>query len=175
MLVWDLTSRAAKRVSPMSGLWKQLSSDAEEAYAAILAMTAMPEQALLFLDRKLTPAREVDAKIAQGLIADLASNNFATREKADQRLREIGQVIESYLQKALARKPGLEETRRIQRLLKAIRKPDCSARQLSRLRAIEVLERIGTAKSKQILSRLAKGAKAAQETRAAQFALKRMQ
>jgi hypothetical protein len=82
---------------------------------------------------------------------------------------------ESALRKALEEKPSLEKRRRVEALL------DCLVCQTEmtpdaprQLRAIQVLEQIGSSEARQILSSLAEGAPAAPATRDAAAALARI-
>ena len=73
----------------------------------------------------------------------------------------------------LAGKPAPETARRIEQLL--ARKPDVSSRPdlLRRLRAMQVLERVGTPEARRVLADLADGLPLAAETREARAALAR--
>lgn len=75
--------------------------------------------------------------------------------------------------KTLARKPSLEAGKRIEFLLEKLdllKDPE----RLRALRAIEVLENIGTAEAQRTLQRLAGGAAEAQQTREAKASLERL-
>ena len=78
---------------------------------------------------------------------------------------------EPMLGQALQNNPSLEMRRRIEAILAAPRRPQ--AGDLRNLRAIAVLERIGTPEARVILEKLGGGAPTA-ETRAAQAALRRL-
>src|SRR5262249_28663791 len=59
--------------------------------------------------------------------------------------------------KALAANPTLEARRRIEQILEQHPKVSLSPEQMRELRAIEVLEHIGTAEARKLLQALAKG------------------
>jgi hypothetical protein len=86
-------------------------------------------------------------------------------------------VVDSALTGALEKSPSLEARRRIMRLLERVtgERFNPSAHRLRAVRAVEVLERIGDAKARQLLDILAKGAPAAQLTVEARAALERLQ
>jgi hypothetical protein len=112
-----------------------------------------------------------------GWLAELDSDDFATRERATQGLEKQGEVVESALLEALGQSPSLEARRRIQRLLEGVKaeRLNPSAERCRAVRAVEVLERIGDAKSRQVLVLLARGAPEAQLTVEARSALKRLE
>jgi hypothetical protein len=106
------------------------------------------------------------------LIADLDNDDFARREAASKQLAAFGAQAEPALRKALADTQSAEVRSRIQALLKAldqwvVTNPDA----LRSLRAIWVLERIGTPEARAVLGDLAKGAPEARQTQEAQAAL----
>ncbi len=76
--------------------------------------------------------------------------------------------------KALASNPPLEVKRRIEDLLDEIRKPVTLPKKLQTLRAIEVLEHIGTPEAQEVLKSLAKGAPEARITHEAKGSLERL-
>ncbi len=122
---------------------------------------------------RLKPASPPDPKRIQQLIADLDSDNFADREAASGQLENIVGEAEPALKKALEGKPSAEVRRRIEVLLSApgiIKSPET----LRNIRAIQVLEQIGSKEAKVALEALAKGAPLARETQDAKAALDRL-
>src|SRR5262249_51070075 len=98
-----------------------------------------------------------DARRVAMLLSDLDDEDYEVRRKATQELEKCGDVIEPALLKALAENPSPEKKRRIQKVLYKL----CgatSAERLRQMRAIEVLERIGTMEAQQLLKTLADGA-----------------
>jgi hypothetical protein len=75
----------------------------------------------------------------------------------------------------MANRPSLEKARRVQHLLDRL-EPDreLPLEIVQMVRAVEVLERIGTPEAKQLLHTLAKGAPGARLTRESQGAIKRL-
>jgi hypothetical protein len=104
------------------------------------------------------------------LLAALDSNRFAEREQAVQELEKLGFGAEPGLRQALATKPSPEVRRRIDRLLENLQR----APMLQSLRALEILEHIGTVEAQQILESLAKGAPEARLTQEAKASLDRL-
>jgi hypothetical protein len=108
------------------------------------------------------------------LLADLDSNAFETRETASRELTRLGERAETAMRRALKNRPSLEARRRIEDLLNKLEPRSPTRETLQALRAIEVLEHIGTLAARRCLEALAKGAMDAPQTCAASGALKRL-
>ena len=108
----------------------------------------------------------------RSLIADLDSDDFDRREAASKELASLGPQAESTLRKALKQTDSAEVRARIRPLLKA---PDqwvvTDADMLRVIRAIWVLERIGTPEARAVLDDLAKGDPEVRQTQEAKAAL----
>jgi hypothetical protein len=177
-LVWDFAPAPTTGGKPdekqLAACWADLRDEPAKAYAAVWRMAdASPEVVVPFLGRHLRPEAAPDPARLRQLIADLNSDTFRVREKAAKELEDLGHAAAPALRKALAERPPAETVQQIERLL--ARKPDVASRpdQLRRLRAMQVLERLGTADARQILSDLAAGLPLAAETKEAQAALAR--
>src|SRR5262249_52762589 len=131
-----------------------------------------PEQAVPFLKRRLSPAAEVDAKQAARLIKDLDSEEFAAREKASEELDKLGAPAEPVLRQALKGELSEEARARLQKVVDHLGAASSTWRR--ELRAIELLESIGTPEVREVLQTLAKGAAATLVTREAQLSLERL-
>jgi RNA polymerase sigma factor (sigma-70 family) len=180
-LVWDVCSPRqgaqllSARLGPgeLGSLWADLGGrDAGKAYEALCTLAALPGQALPFLRKQLQPASD-EARIAQ-LIGELNGNTFTVREKARVELEKLGELAEPALRSVLAKKPSLEVRVRAERLLARLEGKPLSEASLRELRAVELLERIGTREARQVLERLAKGAEGARLTEEAQASLQRL-
>lgn len=181
LLVWDLmqatrpkpTLNRDRSPEEFKALWSDLGSDVHKAYRAIYLLAATPRQALPFLAEHLRPAAAIEAKHVQKLLSDLDSEQFARREAATQELMQMGEQVEPALRRALEEKPSLEVRRRIQEILVSLRGVP-TAQTLRTLRALRILERIGTPEARRILQKLAGGAPAASPTREAAAAVERL-
>ena len=184
-LVWDLTGRLwakAESGKPLAhadldAYWADLAGeDAARAYQVIRRLAAAPASAVPFLKGKLAPVPPVDQKRLARLVADLDSNSFTDRTRATKELEELGELAADHLQKALAGKPSVEVTRRLEALLEkqghTAWNPD--PERVRVLRALEVLEFIGTPEARQVLERLAVGAPEARPTWEAKAAVERL-
>jgi hypothetical protein len=177
----DLEERAAAdprvedwRENPVS-LWKDgAKCKSARAYEAIGKLVADPERSLPFLKKHLQAASPADAERLGRLIADLDSEEFRKREAASRELSMLGAAAEPALRTAISRKPTLEMRKRLEALLR-----DLARKQkrlgMAGLRAIQVLECIGTKDAQQGLKDLAEGTGGAPGTRDAGAALQRIQ
>jgi hypothetical protein len=87
----------------------------------------------------------------------------------------MGTSAEPSLREALAGQPSLEARRRIERLLDRLGTPSALLPEEARsLRAVEVLEYVGSPAAREVLGRLARGAPHARLTQEARASLKRL-
>jgi hypothetical protein len=181
-LVWDLIGDHAERGragSPsIRSNWDVLASeDAQTAYQAQRKLTATAGLAVDFLQKQLQPIPEPDPKRVARLITDLDHDAFAPREQATKALEDLGEAVEPALHTAIAHAESAELRRRIEALLAKLPESQRGApspARLQMLRAIEVLEHIGTVEARELLRRLADGAAGARQTREAKAALERL-
>jgi WD40 repeat protein len=152
----------------LEAIWKAfLGETGEDAFAAMRALMAAPKKAVPFLRSKLPPP--LDLLRIKLFVAQLDSDDFETREKASQELERLGRDAEQALRDAQAGKASAEMRRRIKELLANL-KGDDAPRVRCWLRAVFVLEQIGTPEAREVLKLLAEGdrvAKAAEDARAA--------
>jgi hypothetical protein len=184
VLVWDLREqiRKARQSVELSKadakrLWAELADpDTAKAYRALGALVTAPAQAVDLLGGELKPVRKVPANKMDKLIADLDSDNFQTRQDASRELLQIGLPCKSALEKSLETTKSQEVRKRIKELLADLKKRDAvpSQDELRELRAVEVLEAIGTPPARSILESLTKGAPGARFTDEAGAALERL-
>jgi RNA polymerase sigma factor (sigma-70 family) len=179
LLVWDVPKAngpAAKLdADGAAKAWADLASThAPRAFRARGALASSPAEALPLLKEHLHPARSADAQRLRRLLADLESEQFAVREKAQRELEELGDLAEPVLRQALEGKPSLEMRRRVQAVLEHLRGPVTQPELLRSLRAVAVLEDIGTPEARGLLETLAADADEARQTREAKAALRRL-
>jgi hypothetical protein len=125
------------------------------------------------LRKGLKPVAAAAVEATTPLLADLDSDTFTTRQAALQRLRELGPRAEPALRKALESNPSAEQRRQVEELLAALARPGRvpTTHELRELRAVAVLERLGSPEAGRMLEELAQGVKAARLTQEAQAAL----
>jgi WD40 repeat protein len=182
-LVWEvkrlLEAGRRQRAEPspqrLEELWADLASaDAPRAYRAVWSLAAAPGRSVPFLGTRLRAVPAVDgAKVAR-LLKELDHGRYAVRLQAARELEALGDLAEPALRAALEGKPSLERKRRVEPLLAKLEAPVTSPDPLRALRALEALERAGTAEARAVLARLAGGAPEARLTREARAALERL-
>ncbi len=184
VLVWDLTGRAPDgrwqtgRHPPeqVQRDWEALAgTDARLAYAAIWSLAADPEGTTAFLRERLRPAPRLEAARVRRLVGELASDEFKVRDRAEHELEELGEGVLAELRSALAGATDLEARRRLDRLIERLDPPVPPTRLLQALRAIEILELMGTKEARQLLQGLAEGGDEARVTREARASLQRLE
>jgi hypothetical protein len=135
-------------------------------------LIADPGQTVNWLSAQLQPTREVPADQLRALLADLDSDRFARRQEAFRQLAALADRVRPALRAALKGDLSAEQRRSIQRALAKLRGVP-PADTLRHLRAVEVLERIGTPQARRLLEKLARGAAEAWLTYDAKAALER--
>jgi hypothetical protein len=163
-------------VSTVGAGWADLAdADSAKAFRAIRTLVRARQQSVLFLKERLRPIPPVAAEKLAARIADLDSERFETRSKAAAELEKLEERAEPALRRALRERPSsLEMRRRIETLLQRLDGPITSGETLRRLRAVEVLEHIGSPEARRVLRTLAEGAPEAILTREAKAALDRL-
>jgi WD40 repeat protein len=177
-LVWDLRGNQAKpaalSTNTLASLWDDLASeDASLAYDAIGKLVTAADQCVPFLRSRMKPVAKPDEVRIASLIAKLDNDDFEIREKALEELAGLGEAALPALRKALSATTSLEVRRRAGLLLEPWDRPTPVPEQLRLLRALEVLEYIGTAEARAVLETLARGEPQARLTNEAQVVLKR--
>jgi len=137
----------------LEALWNDLgSADAAVAYRALVALGAARDDAPAFLEQRLRPAAADDAGL-RSLIADLDAERYVVRRAAFAELVRRGAEVAPGLRAALTKTESPRGKQRLEQLLAAPAAkvfPD----PLRRLRAAQVLERIGTPEAKRVLGAL---------------------
>jgi hypothetical protein len=184
VLLWDVAEitrsvTVAKQVlteKQLQQLWDDLAAtDAARAYQAIQGLVAAPAQATPFLKAHLQPVPPPDPQVLAKLVNALDSPKFTEREHATKVLEELAEVARPALEEQLKAKPSLEMRKRLEALLSKLDGPLTRPEALRGLRAVEVLDRLGTPEAIELLQTLAQGAPAAWLTQDAQAALQRLQ
>ncbi len=181
VIVWDVAEAlrlapapappASRR--PAEALWADLASeDAGVAAAALDDLEAQPQRALAVLVRHMRPVAEPPAGLVARLVGDLDAPRAATREKASVDLDALGDVAVGELRNALA-SPSAEVRKRAGVLLARHGGPVVTGPAARPLRAVELLERIGSDEARKLLTLLAGGAREARLTQHARSSLER--
>jgi WD40 repeat protein len=183
-ILWDLTKILSLPETVVSNLseketevrWADLAGDnAAKAYQAISHLSALPDSTVKFLQKHLKPTQPVAAGRIDKLITDLDDQQFEVRQKASAELERLGELTVPAARKILQGKPTAETRRRLEQLLSDVdSRIYLAGDRLQTLRAIEVLERIGSADARQLLQKLANGGSGSLQTEQAIESLKRL-
>src|SRR5262249_58764723 len=135
-------------------------ADAGRAHQGMARLAAAPAEAVALLRQRVKPdlRKSLGAQEVERLIADLESDSFAVREQASRALEEAGRSVRPALLKALDAQPGAEKKRRLRHLLERMPATAGPVPELvGPLRAVELLERLGTPEARRPLGTLARG------------------
>jgi WD40 repeat protein/beta-lactamase regulating signal transducer with metallopeptidase domain len=184
VLLWDAVALRKDLPAPQSAelpdgaaesLWADLAGeDAGKARQGVFKLAGDPRQAVPFLAERLKPAAPIDPQKLERWVADLESDRFAVRQEAAASLVKAGEQVVPALQKVLTTQPTIETRLRVEGLLDKLTGGALTTEQLRLVRAVEVLERMGTPDAREVLRTLAGGASGAFPTREAQAALDRL-
>lgn len=134
-------------------------------------LTALSGETAAFFKDHLHPVPTAFQKQFDQHVADLDSDSFERRESATRELSR-GVVADSVLEKALANHPSLERRRRLEAILEDLPNwREKNTELLQQVRAIWVLQQIGTPEAKALLEKVAAGAPSARLTQKAKDAL----
>jgi hypothetical protein len=180
--VWDIGAPARQAGTPLTAeqldaCWKDLSGDGVPAYRALWALAGVPKQSLPLLSKHLKPAADLgpeQKQRAERLVRDLDHRRFGTREAAGRELAQMGEAAIPLLKKALEGQPSLDLQRRVTTLLDVLTGATPSPEMVQALRAVEVLEHIGTTDACELLEKLANGLAGARLTDEAKASLARL-
>jgi hypothetical protein len=179
-LLWDASAFAAKtkpeaKAVDAAARWPDLlSPDAAKAFDSMCLLAATPDKSVPFLKDNARPALTPNSAAIQRFIADLDSEEFEVRKKANDELTKLGEAAVPLIRTSLQGDVSPESRKRLEALLAKEPWRVPTGETLRSLRAIEVLEMIGTAEAKSVLEELAKGTSGATVTQAAKESLQRM-
>ena len=184
VFVWDNTGLFGKTPSAkleskdLDLLWSELSSEnGVKGNDALWSLAAHPQEAIPYLKLRLARLTDADFERVEKLIKQLDDDRFKVRDQAAKELAKIGEAAVPELIRALAHK-SQEVTEAAKRLLAKIgtgEDPVRSPNARRMIRAVEVLEQIGTAEAKSLLKELQQRSSALILHREAAGALKRME
>jgi hypothetical protein len=155
VLLWRVIEQRRDRGLPdLDKCWALLMNrNASQAYEAMSFLIAVPDRTLQFLKSRLEKAPEIDSAEISRFIADLNSDDFSVREKAEVALEQLGEHAERSLREALLHESSPEARRRINHLLEDLTGPVAPG-VLRLLRTVETLERIGNPNARELLHRI---------------------
>jgi WD40 repeat protein len=185
--VWDV-SRVYGLVRPKTSElsaeecgrhWQQLAGDdGPAAYRALATLSVAPAQSVPYLKERLKPVSLVKLPAQDeldGMVRDLDSDTFAVRQRASRSLEGLVPAVIPYLRRAAQGKISLEARSRIEMIVRRYEQRELTEEELRELRAVEVLEHIGTPEARQLLDGLAKGESTTRLTAEARESLDRLE
>jgi RNA polymerase sigma factor (sigma-70 family) len=181
ILIWDVIALPKRRWvrgnvanrQDLNTFWQSLANaNASNAYWALWELVAAKGQTVSFFKDHLRPAVAIPAEKITPWLKDLDSNSFELRSKATQQLEGFGEWAEPVLRKALAGRPSAEARLRATQILEKL--GPLNPLRMHTVRAVAVLEYIGTPEAQDLLQKLAQGAPEAWLTREAKAALERL-
>lgn len=180
ILLWSVPSITPSQTpltkADLDKAWEQLAvASAALAWPTIWRLVDRPVETLSYLQDKLRATEPISKEQLENWIGDLDAPSFQRREEAVRKLIELGQVGKAAVLDALKDPPTLERKRRLQTIVTSFDKilPPRGER-LRGLRAVSILQRIGTPDAQRLLERLAKGDDMQCPTREAKAALQRL-
>jgi sugar lactone lactonase YvrE len=184
VVLWDLSAALAGRhravgltAAELDGAWSGLAgADAARALTAARALAATPAaQVTPFLRERLRPPPPRVAAAQVGLlIRGLDEKTFRSREAASRALEALGHEAGPELRQALARPASLEQRQRLEALVAKLDAQGIPLERLRAVRALRVLEDLGTPAAHKQLQELAGGEPYDLVTREATAALARL-
>jgi WD40 repeat protein len=174
VFLWDLYAVPTKTLSAAESdqSWELLKVADEKSFDALKRMVGSPAESVGLLKSKVAAVTAPDPNVVGQLVADLDHREFRKREAAAKALAELGERARDAINKALAGNPSPEARERMERLLAAEDRP--TPELIRRLRAIEVIEVIGTPEAAKLLADWARGAAGATFTVEAATAVRRL-
>lgn len=186
-LVWDLSTLADELYSQspslddrLSKLWQALDDlDSHRGQSAVWALVRHGDEAVKLLADQLEPERlpVIDQGELSTMLLELEDDDYATRERAMDKLAALGAAVTPHFEAVLQATPSLELRSRIIRLMREQEESlyEIDPAELLILRSIQVLEQIATEPARQLLEHLATGDAEQLATKASQRALSRVE
>jgi WD40 repeat protein len=172
--VWDVSDvqrpGPPKATKDQLGDWAKALTDPnpKTAVRAAWELIDRPSEALAEIQAALDAVKPPDPKRVGLLIADLASQDFQTREAATQELIRMGDGVRKPAAEARAKSDSPEQRNRLDEILDELSKAKASPEVLFGSRAAYVLERIGSKDAIALLKQAAtKGGSLQRESAAA--------
>jgi len=182
-LIWRLKenlptekSRPRLPVDEMKALWMKLAGDdAVAAEQALWDLVLAGDSAVAFVRERIGPVEPVARERIATLIADLDSERFEVREKAQTALIRLGGACIPLLRQTRDQgRPSLELRRRVEHILEELEEWERTPEERRAIAVIDVLEHSESALARPVLERLAGGVAESPLTREAKAALKRL-
>jgi WD40 repeat protein len=164
------------RAAQLDSLWDDITAENDFRLQRVLAtLRAVPGQAVPFLRQKMQPVPEAESQRVKKLVQALDDDDATKRDKAMHDLQEMAAAFEPRLMEIRRDAEPGEVRNRVQAILREAREAPVPRRLLAQLRAVSVLEQIGTPQAREVLKSVAGGAGGARLTQEARQALERLE
>jgi hypothetical protein len=181
VLLWDVADLVRPSAdiplaaAELGRCWDALAgNDGPRPQAAMAALQRAGRQTAEYAGKRLGPATAPPPLAVTRLLADLDHDSFEVREEATRQLADRIDLVAPAVRAALAKEQPPEARRRLEALRRAAADGSWSPGALRALRAVEVLERIGTDEARAVLASLAGGDPEARLTGEAKASLDRL-
>jgi hypothetical protein len=182
-LAWDIPALVGGGVArrgpftpeELDDLWADLGAqDGVKAFKALWAMAGSPPQSLPLLKQRLPTTIEDMGERMERWLLELGARDPDVRKRAAEDLDTLGVYAEPGLKRGLVSQPSEEVRKNVGQMLAALPRPVTASSWLRAMRAVELLERIGTPEARQLLEQVARGAPGARLTLEAKASLERL-
>ncbi len=182
MLIWDAEPWLARTrhdprqatAAELDAWWQELAAANARGHQAVRKLVQAPQDAVTLLRKTLRPSTAKELERMRTLVGDLRSDQFVKRQQAVAELEILGELALPLLEKALGDNPPLEVRLRVEKLLEKLEGPGAAPAVLQQLRALAVLELIGSVEARALVQSLAAGEPEAWLTRAARAVQQRL-
>lgn len=180
--VWDVIPPAAPAVNlppeRLEATWAELAGDdASKAWRAVWMLANVPNQSLPLLNKHLQPAPALTPELQEAAtkwIRDLDHRRFPVREQAAKELLKLDEGVLPLLKKAMGAEASLDVRKRVADMVESLTSMPRDPAKVQAVRAVEVLEQIGSTEARKVLEKLAGGLPGARLTEEARSALARL-
>ena len=161
-LVWDVGFTAGRETltaERKAELWAALADeDAEKGYRTLQELATDPAGFTALAAEKLkpSPAAPAAADLAP-VLRDLGDPAFAVRQAASAKLLAFGEAVVPAVRDRLRAEPSAEARERLTSILERFNESPTGGDGLRRVRAVELLEHLGTPDARRVLDALAAG------------------
>lgn len=160
----------------LNSLWAQLASkDAKKAFHSMCRLVLSGEQAVTYINSRVTVVGTPSETSLKALLRGLDSNSYEIRTKTTQKTLELGHEALPALLALQKTEPPLEVRLRLKQIIEKIEQTEYSGELLRTLRAIEVLRHRGDEQATATLRKLSTGDSNSIVTRYAQLSFRVIQ
>jgi hypothetical protein len=176
--LWDIDGDRTHALDKATRLasdaaWAALAEvDAKAGFTGVRALVAGGDTSVRLIRGQLKPTPRPNQVQVRQWLADLGSPKFEVREQAGAELTRAADTVRPALKEAAEKAASAEVRNRAEKILAESDLPNSTT--LRTVRAVEVLERIGTAEAKRLLAELAGGVESARLTNEARSAALRL-